>query len=156
MADDLIMLCKAIERIAKNLNVNMDITQTKLFTSIVQYIDLRREASIYDIRGPLRKLTAPVGWTPNHEAIWRQWIFHTFTIDDWNDYVMGPIFGSDERLWEPAGWRDELYNFLPFWFLRSLSRFEEIDPSLLPDEEELAVMEEKEKKKDPYVSDYYS
>lgn len=158
MADDIIPLCKEIAAIAKELGVNMDITQTKLFTSIVQYIELRCEAPAHEIRGPHRKVTAPIGWTAKHEAIWRQWIFHAFTFDDWHERITGRIFGSEERLWEPAGWRDEIYGFLPYWFMRSLSRFEEIDPSPLPDEEEVAALEEKEKRQrqvDPYVDDYY-
>jgi hypothetical protein len=154
MADTLIPLCKAIDRISTGLGLNMDITQTKLFTSIVQYIELRHESRAYEIRGPQRKLTAPVGWTARHESIWRQWIFHTFTLDDWNSRIIEPIFGSESFLWEPDGWREELYQFLPFWFMRSMERFEEIDPTPLPDEDELAVIEKT--KVDPYIKDYYS
>lgn len=137
----------------------MDISQSKLFTSIVQYIELRCEVPAYDIRGE-RRPTVPIGWMAHHEAIWKQWIFHTLSLDEWLTRVIGPIFGPDLRPWEPEGWREEIYDFLPVWFKRSMVQFAEIDPSPLPDEEELAELEEKEKEKrqrrvDPYVDDYY-
>jgi hypothetical protein len=106
-----------------------------------------------------RRISIPAGWTTAHEEIWVQWLEHSVPHESWLALVIEPVFGPDERLWEIGveGWRDEIYMFMPFWFARSMPRFEEIDPTGLPEEEEEGSRNEEKKKptSDPYLDDYY-
>jgi hypothetical protein len=154
-------VCDGIHRLAKHLNLNMDLTPSTLYTLILQYMGLRHTVvHPFEITSSWRRrISIPAGWTAHHEQIWVQWLEYKVPLDVWNTLVIEPVFRSDERLWEIGveGWRDEIYTFMPFWFARSISRFEEIDPTTLPDEEEEVSSNEEKKKTygDPYVEDYY-
>jgi hypothetical protein len=72
--------------------------------------------------------------------------------------VIQPVFGTDERLWEASigkGWRMEIMEFLPWWIVRDLDIFEDIDPTPLPDPVEIAALEASTKKAiDPYIQEH--
>jgi hypothetical protein len=49
----------------------------------------------------------------------------------------------------------EILEFLPWWVHRDLDLFEEIDPTPLPEPEEIAAMESSMKKEiDPYILEH--
>lgn len=155
---DIKYVCYGIGRLAKSLDLNMELTQNALYTMILQYLDIRTTVlHPFEITWPKRRISKPMGWTENHEAIWTQWLEHTIPVDIWNKLIIEPVFGQDVRLWElnMESWRDEIYTFMPLWFARSMSRFEEIDPTAYPDDEEVKVRSEKKQEIDPYLTDYY-
>ncbi len=161
MERDIQCVCDGIHRIAKLLKLNMELTPSALYTMIIHYLEVRcTVVHPFEIRGPTRRVSKPRGWTDTHETIWVQWLDHEVPIDRWTTLVIDPVFDHTERLWEieMGGWRDEIYTFMPFWFVRSIPRFEEIDPTALPDEEDDGWNRIEEKKKtgmDPYLADYY-
>lgn len=153
-------VCDGIIMLSKRLDLNMELTPTALYTMLIHYLNLRATVlHPFEISGPQRRVSKPKGWADNHEAIWIQWLEHTIPLDLWDMLVIYPVFGENERIWEAGieGWRSEIYTFMPFWFERSMSRFEEIDPTALPDEEEEGWRGPSEKKQeiDPYLADYY-
>lgn len=155
-------VCDGIQRLANRLDLNMELSPSKLYTMLMHYLEIRATVSHpFNISGPQKRISKPAGWTQEHEAIWVQWLEHEISLELWHMFVMRPVFGYDERRWEIGieGWRDEIYTFMPFWFVRSMSRFEEIDPTGLPDEEEegrWGPSEERKKQEiDPYLADYY-
>jgi hypothetical protein len=65
------------------------------------------------------------------------------------------VFGTDERLWEARiskDWRMEILEFLPFWIYRDLDLCEDIDPTPLPDPQDLTDANKKEI--DPYIMEH--
>jgi hypothetical protein len=158
---DIQRVCDGIHRLAKRLDLSMGLTPSALYTMLIDYLVIRSTVvHPFVIDGPKRRVSKPSGWTENHEAIWTQWLEHEVPLDSWNELIMEPVFGQDVRLWEinMEGWRDEIYTLMPFWFVRSMTRFEEIDPTMLPDEEEGRRGPSEERKKqelDPYLADYY-
>ena len=153
-------VCDGIHMIAKRLNLNMELTPSALYTMILHYIDVRATVDHpFQIQGPRRRVSKPAGWAARNEEIWVQWLEHRVPLDLWNSLIMDPVFGDDIREWEIGieGWRNEIYTFMPFWFVRSMPRFDEIDPTMLPDEDEEYDNTDERKKQDidPYLADYY-
>lgn len=136
-ADDIMLLAEQIHSWAASHRVSLELTPVRLARHILKYVWLRQRASMYEISGPRSSRSTPAGWTSMHERIWVDWIWHAFEQDGWNRAVIDPVFGTDVRSWEVQceGWRDEVFNFLPTWIARSMARFEEIDPTPLPDPE---------------------
>ena len=142
----------------RHRGIQMSLTPQKLHRSILEYIWIRYSALPTQISYPKRKQEAPRGWDIEKERIWRQWIQHVCDVRDWEHEVIRPVFGTDERLWEASigtGWRTEILEFMPWWIYRDIDLFEEIDPTPLPDPEEIAAMEAAAKKAiDPYILEH--
>jgi hypothetical protein len=118
--------------------VGLELVPAQLARQLLDYVCLRgRGASWSDLDGPRYTRSLPVGWTAHHERLWNDWIHYSFAIEDWRRQVLDPVFGTDERSWEVgcAGWRDEVFAFLPRWIVRDMVRFVEIDATPLPEPE---------------------
>ena len=138
--------------------LQLSLSPQKLHRSILEYIWMRYTTPPERISYPKRKQEAPSGWTIEKESIWRQWISHVCNLAAWEREVIQPVFGTDERLWEASigkGWRMEILEFLPWWIVRDLDIFEDIDPTPLPDPVEIAALEASTKKAiDPYIQEH--
>jgi hypothetical protein len=73
---------------------------------------------------------------------------------------MSPVFGTDTRSWEPAGWRDALFVIVvPRWIARSITIVEQYDPSPRLTAAEKQRLEEEAREQeaaaaqDPYLAD---
>jgi len=158
-AADIAEVCDLIKVFLKRRHgLQLSLSPQKLHRSILEYIWMRYSAPPTHISYPKRKQEAPIGWNIEKERIWRQWIFHECGLQAWENEVMRPVFGTDERLWEASigkGWRLEIHEFLPWWIYRDLDLFEEIDPTPLPDPAEIAALEAATKKEiDPYILEH--
>ena len=158
-AADVAEICERIQTFLKRRRrLQLSLSPQKLHRSILEYIWMRYTAPPTRISYPKRKQEAPMGWNLDKERVWRQWIFHVCDWASWEREVMHPVFGTDERVWEASigkGWRMEILEFLPWWVHRDLDLFEEIDPTPLPEPEEIAAMESSMKKEiDPYILEH--
>jgi hypothetical protein len=157
-AADVAEVCERIVPFLRRRQFQLSLTPQKLHRSILEYIWMRYTTLPQHISYPKRKQTAPIGWTVDKERIWRQHIAHVCPMDAWDQAVIRPVFGTDERLWEATigkDWRYEILEFLPWWIHRDMDLFEEVDPTPLPEPEEIAAMEAATKKDiDPYILDH--
>ena len=119
----------------------LSVNKQKLWVQIQCYLHLRQNTSRLNISYPRMSVFKPNGWTERHEELWNDWIHYTFSEDSWHNEVMYPVFGRDVREWElyMDGWREELFEFLPWWMRRSVNIVEEYDPTPeeLEEEEDL-------------------
>lgn len=150
---------------AENLIVDAD--RDQIASAIIGYLWKReRVAPMNIVAKPRKRATIPDGWLPADEQIWREWIAHYFTLENWQRKVMYPIFGNNRRIWEEQcdGWRDEIYAFLHLWILRSWDVMDIADSRQLPSAEEVQEAERVEaarckrlgirvKEVDPYLAD---
>jgi hypothetical protein len=154
-ADDIAAVCDRIQMYLKQRSIQLSLKPQKLHRSILEYIWLRYSAPSTQISFPKRKQEAPLGWNIEKERIWKQWIFHVCDQVSWERDIMRPVFGTDERLWEARiskDWRMEILEFLPFWIYRDLDLCEDIDPTPLPDPQDLTDANKKEI--DPYIMEH--
>jgi hypothetical protein len=158
-AADVAEVCERIRRFLTRRRFQLSLQPQKLHRSILEYIWMRYTTLPQHISYPKRKQEAPLGWTVEKERVWRQHIFRVCDWDAWIREVMHPVFGTDERLWEAPiskDWRMEILEFLPWWIYRDADLFEEVDPTPLPEPEEIAAAEAAARKKeiDPYILDH--
>jgi hypothetical protein len=158
-AADVAEICERIKPFLARRHFQLSLQPQKLHRSILEYIWMRYSLPPYNISFPKRKQEVPQGWNIEKERIWRQHIFHVCSWDDWEREVMRPVFGTDERLWEASigiRWRMEIFDFLPWWIYRDMDLFNEVDPTPLPEPEEIAAAEAAARKKeiDPYILDH--
>lgn len=154
-SDDALELAERIMVWVACKGVKIELTPPRLARQILHYIWLRQDAGAYDIVGPSDRRILPAGWTAHHERVWRDWIDHVFEAESWGREVMEPLFGTDVRSWEVRceGWREEVFSFLPIWISRSMTRFEEIDVTPLP-EPEPEDADPRTAKIDPYLLEH--
>jgi hypothetical protein len=151
-ADDTALLAERIERFVRRQGVELSLTPARLARQILEYVWMRQGLSAYEI-ARTQNPAMPAGWKTTHERLWVDWIWHVFTLDDWQNLVVSSVFGTDVRSWEPEGWREEIFEFLPAWIARSMPRFEEIDVTPLP-EPEPEDMDPRLAKIDPYLLEH--
>ena len=152
IADDVEDVVERIESYILRRNGYLELAHGDLVGQVLQYIQLRQTMHPLDISNPQTIPSLPAGWSEYDEEIWRDWLHHTHSIEGWRSEVMYAVFGSHVHLWELKceGWRDELFDFLPWWVSRSLKVVEEFDPNQCEEEE----MEEGAI--DPYLLDHGS
>ena len=150
IADDVEDVVGRIKSYILRRNGYMERSHTDIVRQVLQYIQLRHTMGPLDISNPHSVPSLPVGWSDYNEEIWQDWLHHTHSIEGWRSEVMYAVFGSHVQLWELgcAGWRDELFDFLPWWISRSLKVVEEFDPNPPEEEEEENI--------DPYLLDHGS
>lgn len=132
----------------EGLSLDSDVCLDGIGSAIVGYIAKRSagaQALGIKVR-PRRRAHIPEGWAPEDEQVWREWIGHQFTLDDWQRKVMYPVFGTNRRIWEEQcdGWRDEIFAFLHLWIQRRWDIMETVDPRQLPSLEEVQEAERAE------------
>jgi hypothetical protein len=126
----------------------LDADRDQIGSAIVGY--LRRRAAgahaLDIVVRPRRRATVPEGWTPADEQVWREWIGHHFTLDNWQRKVMYPVFGTNRYIWEEQcdGWREEIFAFLHLWVMRSWEIMDTVDSRQLPSPEEIQDAEREE------------
>lgn len=154
-AEDMTMLTEQIARFVGRQRLTLELTPNRLVRQLLQYVWWRQRAGALDLSAPRHSRTMPTGWTATHERVWTDWIWHIFDQEDWRQYVIAPVFGTDVRSWEVKcdGWREEIFSFLPLWIARSMTRFEEIDPTPLP-EPEPEDTDPRTAKIDPYLLEH--
>ncbi len=168
-ADDIYAVADQIVEFIESHGQRPDGEMYQIASGIIGYIDRRSRGWRADeIHWPTRtNMYKPKGWEERQEEIWCEWVYHHFTLDNWQREVMHPIFGDGQRIWETAcdGWRDEIYAFLPLWIERSHEMFDRIDPTQLPSTIEIQEAEREEaaqrkrqglriKDVDPYTVEY--
>jgi hypothetical protein len=119
-----------------------DADHNQIASAIIGYLQRRERRHIVKV-APRKRMTIPEGWVPADEQIWREWIAHYFTLDNWQRKVMYPVFGTNRRIWEEQcdGWRDEIYEFLYLWIQRSWDVMDIADSRQLPSVEEIQETE---------------
>lgn len=125
-----------------------DADRDQIGSAIVGYLYQRARLSPsgHIAARPRRRAHVPDGWTPADEQIWREWIAHHFTLDEWQRKVMHSVFGTNRAVWEEQcdGWRDEIFAFLHLWIQRSWDVMDAVDPRQLPSAEEIQEAERAE------------
>ena len=150
IADDVEDIVERIEAYIHRRNGCLELKRNTLIMQILQYIQLRHTRGALAISTPQTIPSVPEGWSDYDEEIWQDWLHHTHSIEGWRSEVMHAVFGYNVHLWELRceGWRDELFDFLPWWISRSLKVVEEFDPNPPEEEEEETI--------DPYLMDHGS
>jgi hypothetical protein len=148
---DLVFL---FEKYVKARGATMSVEPKRLVKHILKYISLRQKYLQHDISSPLTAPATPVGWTSDDESIWMDWVCDTFDMESWEEEVLGPIFGSDIRLWEAncEGWRLELMTCFPWWIQRSFDIVDKFNPT----QPEVQDEEDDTKGVDSYIMDHGS
>lgn len=143
MDDDVRMdAAELADRIARlvtgRLGLRLSVTRRDLATTIRQYVEARQWAGAYRVSvKPPPTEQIPDGWTAHDESVWQWWLSDKVSAELWNAVVIGPVFGTDVRVWETMGseWRQELLYYLPRWIQRSLDIVSRVDPMPRPEEE---------------------
>lgn len=151
-ADDVFVLVQLLEKYVSRRGAILDLKPTRIVTQILNYIDIRRRHASWMIEGPRTQPSYPEGWTPEYEALWADWIERECPLENWEEEVVTPTFGTCVREWEPDGWRSEIYTFLPIWIQRSIPLMAFLDPNHVETEE----TEETESAIDPYLLEHGS
>lgn len=166
-AADIYAVATRIVEFIEAEDLTVDVDRDQVASAIIGYLQKRESATAMNIMvKPRKHATVPEGWTPADEQIWREWIAHYFTLDEWQRKVMYPVFGTNQRIWEEQcdGWREEIYAFLHLWIQRSWDVMESADPRQLPSLEEVQEAERVEaarrkrlgirvKEVDPYLAE---
>jgi hypothetical protein len=146
-ADDIYAVAGQIVDLIKKEGLIADADVTKIGSAIMGYVDRRSTVPAHKMGVPRRaRMYIPDRWTAADEQIWREWIGHHFTLEDWHRKVMYPVFGTNQQIWEQEcdGWRDEIFAFLPWWIQRDWSVMDTVDPRQLPSHEEVQEAERAE------------
>lgn len=146
-AADIYAVADRITEFIEAEDLVVDAERDQIGSAIVGYLYRRTRApALYIVDLPRKHSHVPEGWTPADEQVWREWIGHHFTLEDWHRKVMYPVFGTDRRIWEEQcdGWRDEIFGYLHRWVQRSWEVMETVDPRQLPSTEELQEAERTE------------
>ena len=153
IADDVENVVERIEAYIHRRNGYLELNHADLVGQVLQYIQMRQKMGPLEISNPQSVPSVPEGWSDYDEEILLDWLHQTHSIVGWRSEVMYAVFGSHVHLWELRcqGWRDELFDFLPWWISRSLKVVEEFDPH--PPEE---VGSAEEGSIDPYLLDHGS
>lgn len=143
-AVDVEAIVSLIRDFVESRGCQMGLDGRRLAHQLLRYIQLRTSMAEYQISNPQYKPMAPPGWCSAKERDWILWIHHTFRLEDWQTEVVDPVFGMEERWWEPPclGWREEIFAFLPWW----IKRF------VVVNEEEGADMKENADKEDERIT----
>jgi hypothetical protein len=166
-AEDIYAVAAQIVEFIEAEDLVADVDHNQIASAIIGYLSKRsRTAAMNIVAKPRRRATIPEDWTPADEQVWRVWITHYFTLDDWQRKVMHPVFGTNRRIWEEQcdGWRDEIFAFLHLWIRRSWDVMDVADPRQLPSAEEVQEAEREEaarrkrlglrtKEVDPYLAE---
>jgi hypothetical protein len=166
-AADIYAVAASIVEFIEAEDLIADANRDQIASAIIGYLRKRERAAAMNIVATSRKRAAvPEGWTPADEQIWREWIAHYFTLEEWQRKVMYPVFGTNRRIWEEQcnGWRDDIYEFLHLWVQRSWDVMDVADPRQLPSLEEVQEAERVEaarrkrlgirvKEVDPYLAE---
>lgn len=125
------MADRIADLVTERLGLRLSVTQWNLAATIRQYVEARQWASSYrvSVNVPTTQLV-PDGWTAHDEEVWQWWLGDKVSMDVWDAAVIGPVFGTDVRVWETMGteWRQELLYYLPRWVQRSLDIVSRVDP----------------------------
>jgi hypothetical protein len=114
----------------------LSLSVERLRNQIMEYITWRRRFAAYQISPPRHELRPPKDWTEHAERVWTDWVTDTFSVEDWVEQVIRPIFGTDERNWEAhmgTRWRTEILVFLPWWIQRTWEIVDTYDPTPVTD-----------------------
>ena len=149
--DDLFVLVQIIDKYVQRRGAHLDTQPPRIVSQILKYIQLRERHMWWEIEGPHCNVTYPPDWTEEREELWNDWFARQFSLESWEDEVMGPMFGTQVQPWEVDGWRQEIYAFLPNWIQRSISLLTAIDPTQTDVKEE-----EQESTIDPYLLEHGS
>lgn len=130
VATDVAGVAHCIESYLGRRDIELGVSRRQIARTIVEYVWRRQRRLALQLRGPQSGSRRPEGWDIRHEEIWRQWLEQRLTPESFEEEVLLPVFGVDQRTWEAScdGWREELLAFLPAWTLRSWDKFEEINP----------------------------
>jgi hypothetical protein len=136
---DAMELAERIESLVTGyLGISMSVSRRTLATTIRRYVEARQWAGPYNVRvvGPA-DVYFPDDWSAHDEEVWQWWLSDKVTTEQWEEYVTGPVFGTDIRVWETMGaeWRQELLAFLTHWVVRSEAIVSRVDPLPRPEEE---------------------
>jgi hypothetical protein len=141
-ANDIYAVATCIVEFIEAEDLIADVDRDQIASAIIGYLRRRDRRHIVKV-APRKRMTIPEGWVPADEQIWREWIAHYFTLDNWQRKVMYPVFGTNRRIWEEQcdGWRDEIYEFLYLWIQRSWDVMDVADSRQLPSAEEIQETE---------------
>jgi len=150
-------IAEQIEGFLARRKLHPEISRDKLAKQILQYMNLRRHCNPLDIVGPKRQVSMPDGWDDHAEQVWLDWFSNEVHLSDWVREVFRPVFGTEECGWDYAyaGWREELFTFLPWWAQRSYAIVGAYDATPYDLEAEAeADTDPRSAKVDPYLADH--
>lgn len=150
-------IAEQIEGFLARRKLNLEISREKLAKQILQYMDLRRRYYAVEIAGPKRQVSRPDGWDDHAEQVWLDWFSNEVHLSDWMREVFRPVFGTEGCTWDYAyaGWREELFAFLPWWAQRSYAIVGAYDATPYDLEAEAeADMDPRSATVDPYLVDH--
>jgi hypothetical protein len=146
-------LATRIQGLVESKGAGLDLSLAKLSRQIMKFVQMRQWYGFNDITGPGHRSFRPPGWNAHRERALQDWIQRTFTLDIWQEAVLGPVFGTDERYWEARcnGWREEMLLYLPAWIQRSVSLADAVDLTPLELEVQDDYVDPRNAKIDPYL-----
>lgn len=151
--EDAWILAGRVQAFVESAGGGLDVSRVQLMRQILKFVHMRQWNGFNDLSGPGHRSFKPQGWTPHREQVWRDWIDRTFTLEDWQTDVIGPVFGTDERSWEArcTGWRDELFQYLPAWMQRDVGLADAVDLTPMDLSVQDDYVDPRTAKIDPYI-----
>ena len=138
--DDVLAIVDNMTQWLRAEGAKPELEEERWVRQILHYILARQDKSLLDINVS-HSVEKPVGWTAEDERYWKEWVSLTFPLRQWQHYVLRPVFGSDQRLWEVNidEWREEIHVFLPMWIRRDIrivaKLYDRPEPEFSSDEE---------------------
>jgi len=153
--DDLAYLAELLNERIRHAGAMPELSDERLTRQLVAYVGMRHRHRWHEISAPQHARSKPVGWKSDDEHIWQDWLTDTITLDDWRSLI-GRVFGTDERFWEVpvAGWREEVYAFLPFWVQRSAQLVAGYDPRSKDVDDDEGETDTRESRVDVYILEH--
>lgn len=153
--DDVLAVVDNMTQWLRAEGVKPELEEERWVRQILHYILARQDKSAFEINVS-HFVEKPVGWTAEDEQYWREWVALTFPTNLWSNYVMRPVFGTDQRLWEVNidEWRDEIRVFMPMWVRRDIRIVEKMYDRPEPEfdsDEERSKGRRNQKELDPYI-----
>lgn len=127
------ILADVITRFIRRRRVKPSIDRASMVRRIQKYIAACIRWGSINVAVDRKQI---LDWSSSDEEIWYDWVYSRFLPWDWDTEVMERAFGSDRRAWEPAGWREGLFEVvISQWLQASIDIVEKYDPYPRPSDE---------------------
>ena len=153
--DDLAYLAELLNGHIRRVGAMPELSDERLTRQLVAYVGMRHGHRWHEISVPQHVRSKPAGWKTEDEQIWQDWLADKITLDVWRALI-DRVFGTDERFWEApvAGWRDEVFSFVPYWVQRSPNIVAVYDPRSQDEPEDAEQKDARESKIDTYLLEH--
>jgi hypothetical protein len=152
--DDIAAVVERAIQWIRDSKAEPELAEDRWVRQILHYLLARQKVDANYIHST-HTVYKPAGWKQEDETAWCEWVRLTFDQEVWEQRVLTPVFGTDQRLWEVNNdaWRTDILTFLPMWIRRDMdivARFTQPDNNDEMESDSLLYSGRKQET-DPYI-----